>query len=128
MFSPSLRSPRPVLQLAIVLWHLSIQHDTSFSKTPFLFLTASSMISSFPLLCIVTWNSNNASRTESAKDSRVIDRRIKSAWSLHPHQVVIGNETDFAGKLAKATDVVLVGAHKFFSEASKETGDIEEGG
>lgn len=86
------------------------------------------MLSLFPLLCIVTWNSNNASRTESAKDSRVIDRRIKLAWSLHPHQVIIGNETDFAGKLAKATDVVLVGAHKFFSEASKETGDIEEGG
>ena len=58
--------------------------------------------------------SNNTARTESPKDARVIDRRIKAAWAQHPHLVVIGNETDFAGKLDKATEAVLTGGRNFF--------------
>jgi hypothetical protein len=61
--------------------------------------------------------SNNTARTESAKDARVIDRRIKSAWQLHPFHVVIDNSTDFEGKLARCTESVLGGASQFFKVA-----------
>jgi hypothetical protein len=69
--------------------------------------------------------SNNTARTESPKDARVIDRRIKAAWSQHPHLKVIGNETDFAGKLEKATEAVLTGAKEFFGAVA--VGGVGEG-
>ena len=84
-----------------------------------------SLFSSIPssLSLSLPCHSNNTARTESPKDARVIDRRIKAAWSQHPHLVVIGNETDFAGKLNKATEAVLTGAKEFFGAAAAGAGE-----
>lgn len=43
--------------------------------------------------------SNNASRTESAALATAIDDKLINAWTGHPHLRVVGNETDFEGKL-----------------------------
>lgn len=75
--------------------------------------------------------SNNTARTESPKDARVIDRRIQAAWSQHPHLVVLCNDTDFAGKLDKATNAVLTGAREFFragaGSGTPAVGDVGKG-
>ncbi len=63
---------------------------------------------------------NNQARTETAKDARVIDRRIKAAWAQHPHHLVVDNGTDFAGKLARVMEGILTGARAFFQVGEKD--------
>jgi CYTH domain-containing protein/predicted ATPase len=42
---------------------------------------------------------NNAARTETPEQAIALDYRTREAWLGHPHLRVIGNETDFAGKI-----------------------------
>src|SRR5262249_38663495 len=42
---------------------------------------------------------NNAVRSETPEQARVLDRRIRDAWVGHPHLRVIDNATDFAHKV-----------------------------
>ncbi len=44
---------------------------------------------------------NNAVRSESAEQARVLDQRLRQAWVGHPHLRVIDNATDFAGKVQR---------------------------
>jgi predicted ATPase len=53
-----------------------------------------------------TYNYSNPLRRESPAEARVIDDRIVQAWEKHPRRVVIGPETDFLAKVAKAIEVV----------------------
>ena len=53
-----------------------------------------------------TYNHSNPLRRESPAEARVIDDRIVQAWEQHPRRVMIGPETDFLTKVARAIDVV----------------------
>jgi CYTH domain-containing protein len=55
---------------------------------------------------------NNAVRTESPAQARVLDQRVRDAWVGHPRLRVIDNSTDFARKVQRATAAVcgIVGA------------------
>jgi predicted ATPase len=44
---------------------------------------------------------NNAVRTETPAEARVLDRRLRDAWVGHPHLRVIDNSTDFAHKVRR---------------------------
>lgn len=44
---------------------------------------------------------NNTARTETPEQAAVIDDKIISAWTGHPHLRVIDNDTDFEGKIHK---------------------------
>ena len=44
---------------------------------------------------------NNVARTESVEEARILDDKIISAWTGHPHFRIIDNSTDFEGKLEK---------------------------
>lgn len=44
---------------------------------------------------------NNAARTESVKDAAVLDDKLISAWTGHPHLRVIENTTSFEAKMKK---------------------------
>lgn len=115
LFSPFLPYPAPKQTI-----HLMIRRYVPFNFA----LLLSDFPPSFP-------HSNNTARTESPKDARVIDRRIQAAWSQHPHLVVLCNDTDFAGKLDKATNAVLTGAREFFragaGSGTPAVGDVGKG-
>ena len=55
---------------------------------------------------------NNATRTETPEQARIIDQRTLEAWMSHPHPRVIDNSTDFEGKL-----------HRLFAEICGVIGD-----
>lgn len=44
---------------------------------------------------------NNVARTESVEEARILDDKIISAWTGHPHFRIIDNSTDFEGKLER---------------------------
>ena len=44
---------------------------------------------------------NNTARTESIEDARLLDDKIISAWTGHPHLRIIDNSTDFEEKLER---------------------------
>jgi len=44
---------------------------------------------------------NNAARTETAEQAVSIDRKLKEAWTGHPHLRVIDNSTNFENKLKR---------------------------
>ena len=44
---------------------------------------------------------NNAARIETVKEAIEVDNRLLSAWENHPHLSVIGNDSDFDGKISK---------------------------
>lgn len=44
---------------------------------------------------------NNAARIETVEEAIEVDNRLLAAWENHPHLRVIGNESDFAGKIRK---------------------------
>ena len=44
---------------------------------------------------------NNAARTESIKDAKILDDKIISSWAGHPHLRIIDNSTDFEEKLQR---------------------------
>lgn len=45
--------------------------------------------------------SNNVARTESIEEARILDDKIISAWTGHPHLRIIDNSTDFEEKLER---------------------------
>ncbi|MBR4619070.1 MAG: AAA family ATPase [Bacilli bacterium] len=45
--------------------------------------------------------SNNAARTETPEQARVLDDKVISAWTGHPHFRIIDNSTDFEEKLER---------------------------
>lgn len=49
---------------------------------------------------------NNQSRTESPELAREIDDKLINAWTGHPHLRVVGNGTDFEGKLQRVVDEI----------------------
>jgi CYTH domain-containing protein len=49
---------------------------------------------------------NNAARSESLEEARVLDARLREAWVGHPHLRVVDNSTDFAGKVQRAVAAV----------------------
>jgi CYTH domain-containing protein len=49
---------------------------------------------------------NNAVRTESPAQARMLDQRLRTAWVGHPHLRVIDNSTDFAHKVQRVTAAV----------------------
>jgi CYTH domain-containing protein len=49
---------------------------------------------------------SNPARTESVEEARYFDLRARDAWTGHPHLRLINNSATFAGKLARAADVV----------------------
>jgi CYTH domain-containing protein len=49
---------------------------------------------------------NNAVRTETPAQARVLDQRVRDAWVGHPHLRVIDNTTDFAHKVQRVTAAV----------------------
>jgi predicted ATPase len=53
-----------------------------------------------------TYNFSNPLRRESPAEARVIDDLIVQAWDKHPRRVIIGAESDFLTKVAKAIEVV----------------------
>lgn len=44
---------------------------------------------------------NNSARTESIEEARILDDKIISAWTGHPHFRIIDNSTDFEEKLER---------------------------
>ena len=44
---------------------------------------------------------NNAARIETVEEAIEVDNRLLAAWEHHPHLRVIGNDSDFAGKIRK---------------------------
>ncbi len=44
---------------------------------------------------------NNSARTESIEQAVVLDNKLISAWTGHPHLRVVDNSTDFEGKMKK---------------------------
>lgn len=44
---------------------------------------------------------NNAVRTETPREARFLDMRIRQAWMGHPHFRLIDNTTDFEGKIRR---------------------------
>ncbi|MBQ8199100.1 MAG: CYTH domain-containing protein, partial [Lachnospiraceae bacterium] len=42
---------------------------------------------------------NNSARTETVEQAAALDDKLISAWTGHPHFRVIGNESDFEGKM-----------------------------
>ena len=44
---------------------------------------------------------NNSARTETAEEAAVLDDKLISAWTGHPHLRVIDNSTDFEGKMRR---------------------------
>jgi CYTH domain-containing protein len=49
---------------------------------------------------------NNAVRSETPEQARLLDRRVRDAWVGHPHLRVIDNSTDFAGKVQRVVAAV----------------------
>jgi CYTH domain-containing protein/predicted ATPase len=49
---------------------------------------------------------NNAVRTETPAQARMLDQRVRDAWLGHPHLRVIDNSTDFAQKVHRLTAAV----------------------
>jgi CYTH domain-containing protein/predicted ATPase len=49
---------------------------------------------------------NNAARTETPAEARVLDTRTKQAWIGHPKMSIIGNDTDFETKKSRAIDAL----------------------
>lgn len=45
--------------------------------------------------------SNNQARRETPEQARELDDKLIAAWTGHPHLRVIGNSTDFAGKMKR---------------------------
>jgi CYTH domain-containing protein/thymidylate kinase len=45
---------------------------------------------------------NNTARRESPEEARELDVKTQEAWYGHPHQVIIDNSTNFAGKMLRA--------------------------
>ena len=44
---------------------------------------------------------NNAARIETVEEAIEVDNRLLAAWEHHPHLRVIGNDSDFEGKIRK---------------------------
>ena len=42
---------------------------------------------------------NNAARIETVEEAIEVDNRLLAAWKYHPHLRVIGNDSDFDGKI-----------------------------
>ena len=51
---------------------------------------------------------NNAARTETAEQARVLDDKIIAAWTGHPHLRIIDNSTDFEEKLERLLKEIAV--------------------
>lgn len=51
------------------------------------------------------YNHSNPLRVETAAEAHAIDERIAQAWHGHPRRFMLGAETDFLTKAAKALDV-----------------------
>lgn len=49
---------------------------------------------------------NNTSRTETPEQACAIDDKLIDAWTGHPHLRVIGNDTDFDGKMDRVIDEI----------------------
>jgi CYTH domain-containing protein len=49
---------------------------------------------------------NNAVRSETPAQARLLDQRVRDAWVGHPHLRVIDNSTDFAGKVQRVVAAV----------------------
>lgn len=47
---------------------------------------------------------NNETRIETPEEAIALDRRTCAVWDGHPYRCIIGNDTDFAGKLARLID------------------------
>lgn len=54
------------------------------------------------------YNHQNPVRIESAIEARIIDEKIKLAWSGHPEVHEIDSETDFVRKVAKVMDLIAL--------------------
>jgi hypothetical protein len=50
---------------------------------------------------------NNAVRTETPAQARVLDAAVLTAWAAHPHHAVVGNAGAFDAKIALAAECVL---------------------
>lgn len=44
---------------------------------------------------------NNETRIETPEEAIALDCRTRAVWDLHPYRRIIGNDCDFAGKLAR---------------------------
>eukprot|EP00008_Paramoeba_atlantica_P004855 CAMPEP_0201495384 /NCGR_PEP_ID=MMETSP0151_2-20130828/53650_1 /ASSEMBLY_ACC=CAM_ASM_000257 /TAXON_ID=200890 /ORGANISM="Paramoeba atlantica, Strain 621/1 / CCAP 1560/9" /LENGTH=163 /DNA_ID=CAMNT_0047884355 /DNA_START=207 /DNA_END=698 /DNA_ORIENTATION=+ len=51
--------------------------------------------------------SNNAARSETPEQARVLDAKVKECWAKHPNQFIIKNGGTFKEKLQEATDRVV---------------------
>jgi CYTH domain-containing protein/predicted ATPase len=49
---------------------------------------------------------NNAVRSETPAEARMLDQRVRDAWVGHPHLRVIDNSTDFSGKVQRVVAAV----------------------
>ncbi len=52
--------------------------------------------------------SNNSARTETPEEAALLDDKLISAWTGHPHLRVIGNGTDFETKLSRLIDEICL--------------------
>ncbi len=51
---------------------------------------------------------NNTARTESVEEAKILDDKIISAWTGHPHLRIIDNSTDFEEKLERLLKEITV--------------------
>jgi CYTH domain-containing protein/predicted ATPase len=49
---------------------------------------------------------NNTARLEDPAQAREVDRRLRNAWTGHPHYRIIDNSTNFAGKIRRSLEVI----------------------
>lgn len=50
---------------------------------------------------------NNEARREPIEEARMLDKKTKTAWEVHPHLRIIDNSTDFEGKINRLLDEIL---------------------
>jgi hypothetical protein len=75
----------------------------------------------FFLVCLPSYTlENNAARSESADEAKVLDKKTQKCWSGHAHMYVFDNSTDFEGKLQRVVDRIskLVGLPSNLSRRS----------
>ena len=61
---------------------------------------------------------NNSARTETIEEARYRDRKTMEAWRNHPNLKIIGNDTDFDGKILKVSNAIrtFIGENEVFKQ------------
>ena len=86
----------PAEEFAVLAAHYSSEEEmTNRYDAVFHLVTAAKGAEEFYTL------DNNAARIETVEEAIEVDNRLLSAWDKHKHLSIIGNDSDFDGKISK---------------------------